>query len=199
MKKFTFVLLFLFLVGQQSFSQVATSANDIKPLKSGEFIPNVSLRTINGDEVELSKIIINQRTVLVFYRGGWCPFCTAHLAALAEAEEQIKNLGFQIIGVSADSPEMLKKSIDKKELNYTLLSDSSTEAIQAFGIAIEAPERYNKMLLKHSDNKNSHIIPVPAAYILDTNGRILYDYVNPDFKKRISEEELISELKSVLK
>merc|ERR1712154_632559 len=90
MKKFTFVLLFLFLVGQQSFSQVATSANDIKPLKSGEFIPNVSLRTINGDEVELSKIIINQRTVLVFYRGGWCPYCTAHLAALAEAEKQIK-------------------------------------------------------------------------------------------------------------
>lgn len=199
MKNVFFSMVLLLFIGHQSFSQVAPTADQINPLKAGGFIPEVTLTDVDGNEVSLNKLISNQRTVLVFYRGGWCPYCTTHLAALAEAEEQIKNLGFQIIGVSADAPEKLKNSIDKKELTYTLLSDSSTKAMQAFGIAIEAPDRYNKMLLKHSDDKNSHVIPVPTAYILDTNGRILYDYINPDYKTRISEEELISELKSVLK
>lgn len=181
----------------QHVAQVYKTADEINPLTIGTLIPEIEIHSLDERAISIRDIVSEKPTVILFYRGGWCPYCNLHLAAIAAIEKDIKALGYQIIGISPDAPENLKASIDKNELNYQLYSDASTNLIQAMGIAIEAPDRYSTMLLDHSDNKNSNVIPVPAAFIVNSKGEILYVYSDPNYKERITEEALLETIKNL--
>lgn len=116
---------------------------------------------------------------------------------MAEAEKQILDLGYQIIAISPDSPENIKITKEKDKVKYTLLSDSKGELIKAVGIAFEAPENYKSIINVHSNGANSNFLPVPSVFVVDTNSGILFEYVSPDFKHRISAELLVSVLKNL--
>jgi peroxiredoxin len=76
---------------------VPKSATDIAPLLIGEKIPNVILKSSENTDVQLFDLLKKKKSVLVFYRGGWCPCCNLHLQALAEAEKQILDQGFKLL------------------------------------------------------------------------------------------------------
>ena len=128
------VLLFLFFVSNSLIAQsnLPSSANDISPLLIGENVPNLSLKDTNGKSVNISDLISSKKTILVFYRGGWCPYCNTHLSALAETESQLIAQGYQIVAISPDSPKSLMETQTKEKLNYSLLSDSDGEFAKAF-------------------------------------------------------------------
>jgi peroxiredoxin len=67
------------------------------------------------------------------------------------------------------------------------------------GIAFQAPEKYSSMLLKYSGDKNSGILPVPSLFVIDTDGTILFEYISPNYKNRITESLLLSVLKDLNK
>lgn len=168
---------------------------DISPLLIGEKIPDIQLSNLEGKKVSLNDIISKEQTLLIFYRGGWCPYCNLHLAELQSIESEILKSGFNIIAISPDSPDNLKASIEKHKLNYTLLSDSKTEAARAFGIAFQASERYGEMLGKASGSLNTQgLLPVPAVFVLNKQGEILFEYINPDYKKRLKGSLLLAVL-----
>ena len=118
-------------------SVLAASAMEVRPLMIGQPIPDVALKTAEGNAFDLAATVKEKPVVLIFYRGGWCPFCNAHLGQLQEAEPRLRDLGYRIIAISPDRPEELGKSAEQHTLSYTLLSDSSMAAAEAFGIAFE--------------------------------------------------------------
>lgn len=181
----------------QSQNDLPKLATDISPLLIGEKAPNTTLQTIDGKSVSFLETISKDKTILVFYRGGWCPYCNQHLSALAEAELELLKLGYKIIAVSPDSSKNLEETKTKDKVNYTLLSDSENNFSKAFGIAFEAPKNYEKYLLKGSENINSNTIPVPSVFILDKDGTILFEYIAPDYKHRLSNELLMAVAKSL--
>ncbi|MRX38867.1 redoxin domain-containing protein [Flavobacterium sp. LC2016-23] len=197
MKKALFILFAAVSTVANAQNAVAKTATDIAPLLIGEKIPNSTLKSPDNAAVSLSELISKKKTVLVFYRGGWCPYCNLHLAALAEAEKQILDLGYQIVAVSPDSPENLKITAEKDKVKYTLLSDADGALIKEFGIAFEAPENYKSVINVHSNGMNTNFLPVPSVFVVNTNGDILFEYVSPDFKQRISAELLVSVLKTL--
>lgn len=197
MKKALFILFAAVSSVANAQNAVAKTATDITPLLIGEKIPNSTLKSSDNAAVSLSELISKKKTVLVFYRGGWCPYCNLHLAALAEAEKQILDLGYQIVAVSPDSPENLKITAEKDKVKYTLLSDANGTLIKEFGIAFEAPENYKSVINVHSNGMNTNFLPVPSVFVVNTNGDILFEYVSPDFKQRISAELLVSVLKTL--
>ena len=91
-KSIQLLLLFLFIstIGN---AQIPQNAEDISPLLIGETLPEASLLDENGESVNLHEEIAKKKTVLVFYRGGWCPYCNMQLAGLAESEAAILGLG----------------------------------------------------------------------------------------------------------
>jgi len=194
-------LLFMFLVTLTSVANaqnmIAKSATDIAPLLIGEKIPSITLKTSENTDVNISDLIKKKKTVLVFYRGGWCPYCNTHLQALAEAENQILDLGYQIIAVSPDAPQNLKITEGKDKVKYTLLSDSKGELIKAAGIAYEAPANYKSVINVHSNGVNTSFLPVPSVFVVNPESDILFEYVSPDFKQRITTELLVSVLKNL--
>ncbi|MEP6931455.1 MAG: peroxiredoxin-like family protein [Flavobacterium sp.] len=197
MKKALFILFAAVSTFANAQNAVAKTATDIAPLLIGEKIPNSVLKTSDNKDVKLSDLVSKKKTVLVFYRGGWCPYCNLHLSALAEAEKQILDLGYQVIAVSPDSPENLKITEEKDKVKYTLLSDSKGELIKEFGIAFEAPENYKSVINVHSNGMNTSFLPVPSVFVVNTDGSILFEYVSPDFKHRITAELLVSVLKTL--
>lgn len=180
---------------------VATAPTNTKPLGSGSKAPDVQVFDRNGNAVMLGDVYSSAPTVVIFYRGGWCPYCNTHLRKLATIEDDLTSAGYQIVAISPDAPKYLNETAGKAKANYTLLSDSSAKAIRAFGLAFRVDDptvslyrdKYKIDLEMWAGDQGHHILPVPAAYIVDREGTIRYAYTNPDYKARIDEKELLQQ------
>lgn len=201
------LLLFISLTLNSGFSlaqQVPDSPFKVTPLLINEEVPDVSLKTTEGETVALRDLISEKPSVIIFYRGGWCPYCSRHLAELQQIEDDILDLGYQILAVSVDRPEMLKETLSKNELSYTLLSDSPADVLKAFGIAYvvdqQTVDRYKSIGLNLEANAgyDHHILPAPAVYLVGTDGIVDFNYVNPDYKQRIDGSVLMAAAKAYM-
>ncbi|GAA6205800.1 MULTISPECIES: peroxiredoxin-like family protein [Thalassotalea] len=182
-------------------SQVAETADQVSPLLNGQMIPDIAVTTVEGNNVQLADYLNGQKTILFFYRGGWCPFCNTQMGQLQAVEGQLKKLGFKLVGISTDAPDDLKKSIDKRKLSYDLLSDYQSKVSSAFGLSFftseQTTKRYlAKMNLKNPLQKNQAgderlVLPVPAIYVIDSKGLVQFNYVNPNYKVRLHSDLLL--------
>jgi len=173
---------------------------DISPLLIGETIPQITLPDADKKSININMSLTKKPAILIFYRGGWCPYCSAQLSGMMDIEEDLKKTGYDIIAISTDSPENLKQTEMKEKMGYTLLSDSNLAISKQFGIAFKAPKEYEDMLVKASGNKNiDKLLPVPSVFIVDKNGKIRFEYINPNFKERISPSLLKAAANAVYK
>jgi peroxiredoxin len=197
--KHVFVTLFLTGISTLLFSQteIAAEPTAISPLLIGEKIPGVTLTDVSGKRINLLELAAQKPSVIVFYRGGWCPYCNLHLSELQTIESDIIKAGYRIIAISPDSPESMAASISKNKLNYLLLSDNQTEASRGFGLAFQAPERYAERLGKASADQNKNVLPVPAVFVVNIDGEILFEHINPDYKTRLKGSLLMAVLKEL--
>ncbi len=199
------VLMVLFLHGIASATGVPDSAEKVHPLLVGAKIPNVVVRDIKGKNLHLGDLVGTKPAIIIFYRGGWCPYCNIHLYELKEIESQLIELGYQIIVLSPDQPSELEKSIKKHSPRYTLLSDSEMSAAKGFGIAFKLNEtiltKYKKFNidLEAASGKKHQLLPVPSVFIVGSDQVIHFKYVNPDYKVRLKKEILLSAAKAYLK
>ncbi len=168
-------------------SGVPLLPEDISPLLTGENIPKVNLLNAAGQSFDLNAAVASKPTILIFYRGGWCPFCSKQLAGIQEIEQDLTKMGYQIVAVSTDSPENLKNTETKQKLTYTLLSDADLSISKQFGIAFKSPKNYDKFLPETSGGKNiDKLLPVPSVFILNRKGNIRFEYINPNITQRLS-------------
>lgn len=178
-------------------AQLPEIAEDISPLLIGETIPDVVLQSTSGNKQTLTDIVAGQPSIILFYRGGWCPYCNRHLSEIETIEDDIIQSGYKIIAVSPDSPEQLNASIGKNELNYDLYSDGNGALAEAMGIAFKAPERNVARLLEYSSGQNTGYLPVPSLFVINDRGEIVFEYVNPDYRTRISAKFLLAVLENL--
>jgi peroxiredoxin len=182
-------------------SSTFAAAYPTAPLAVGQSIPAANLRTDKGDAITL-KSVITKPTVLIFYRGGWCPYCNRQLSALAPLEADILAAGFQLIALSPDVPAKLREKPAMEKTNYTLLSDSAMEAAQGFGIAFKVEDelvaKYKnnyKIDLEAASGSTHHLLPHPAVFIVDATGIIRFAHVNTDYKVRLEPEKILAAIK----
>ena len=202
--------LFILVANSQAFAannmqqkkDIAESAEQVSPLMNGQYVPaEVQVTTSDGKKLSLGQVLNNKKTVLFFYRGGWCPFCNTQMGQLKKIEGQLDKLGFQLIGISTDNEQDLKKSIGKNKLNYQLLADFNSVTSQAFGLAFFSSQKVTDIYLAKMDLKNPLqknkagderlVLPVPAIYVIDSKGLVQFNYVNPNFKVRLHEDVLL--------
>jgi peroxiredoxin len=185
----------------------------LEPAKPGDPLPSVQVRNDAGLAVDLRAMALGQPSVIVFYRGGWCPYCTAHLAELGQREASLRERGFRIFAVSPDRPEKLRESIaklralaDKEAPSYSLLSDSQMKAAQAFGIAFEVERELVRVYrekhgidLEDAAGETHHLLPHPALFIASADGVIRFAHVDTDYRKRLSGPEIMAAAEEAIK
>jgi peroxiredoxin len=190
----TAVIAISLLLGAASSSasnELAASADQIRPALLGSKLPEVALTTLDGKATTLKAQVAGKPAILVFYRGGWCPYCNLQLSDLRLIKKQAETLGYQIIAISPDRSQELKRTMGKQKLDYTLLSDNTAAALKAFGIGfvldaatIEKYKGYGIDLEKASGEKH-HALPVPSVFIVDKEGILQFSYVHPDYAARV--------------
>jgi peroxiredoxin len=189
----------------QAAPSVAESAEAVHPLQPGATAPAMKLMATDGSMVDLGAAFAARPTILVFYRGSWCPFCSKQLAALGETQAELQQLGYQIVAVSPDTAEGLKTMAGKNHLTYQLLSDHGMAASAAYGVAFKlSPEtekayRNYGVTLTPLPEGEGHWLPVPAVFIIDRASRIRFVYSNPDYKIRLKTSDLVAAAKAALK
>lgn len=173
---------------------IASDDLNVMPLMNGQMLPSAKVANLKGETLDLLSLTQGKPSIIFFYRGGWCPFCNSQMGQLKEIEPKLIEMGFQLIGISPDSPEKLNASMIDQKLSYTLLSDTNLNAMQAFGLAYytseKTTERYmkklklNELLKVTPQGDKRLVLPVPAIYISDGTGLIHFQYVNPNFRVR---------------
>lgn len=186
-------------------SSIPASAEDAQPLAVGDSVlTTLVLDTADGGSFNLNQAIEEKPSILIFYRGGWCPYCNLQLGQIQTIEGELRALGYQIIAISPDKPENLAASLDKNHLAYTLLSDHSMDAARAFGIAFRVDEatleKYTQygIDLEEASGEKHHLLPVPSVFVVDRSGIIQFSYSNPDYKVRIDPGDLVDAARAVL-
>ena len=183
-------------------TNIETTAEQVRPLLPGMDAPKLNLLDSSGKTVNLGEHYKNNTTVLVVYRGGWCPYCSRQLAGIQKIELKIAQFGAKILAISPDSPAALAKTkIDSP--HYQLLSDDQLNLSQAFGLAYFLDDKTAKAYRDRMgvnfvdlDGQSKVALPVPAVYVIDKKGLIQFQYVNSNFRVRLHESVLLAAVKA---
>lgn len=186
------------LAAPASHAEFAASAEETQPLPAGVAAPTFTARNADGSGFVFDPSSLKRPAMLIFYRGGWCPYCNRHLAELRHVVPELEQRGMDVYFLSADSPANLSSALkgEAEGLDYTLLSDARLGAAEAFGLAFRVSDDYYQQAkeygldLEEASGETHHALPVPAVYVIDAAGMIRFGHTNPDYTQRLSAEEL---------
>lgn len=194
---------FLILARPQGDGMVAMHASEVKPLAVGTKAPDAEITSRKGKAITLLHALKGQPTVLIFYRGSWCPFCNAHLADLETVQPELKKPGYRTVAITPDLPSEIEKTVGKNKLDFKIYSDSKANALKAFGVAFKLEDETYGMMkdkygvdLEKSSGETHHILPVPSVFLIDKDGTIQYVHSNPDYKVRLKGSEVVEAAKN---
>ncbi len=164
----------------------------------GTKIPSdVSTININGGESMLSVMWKTRPSVVVFYRGNWCPYCVQHLRLWNENLEALRQSGGSVIVVSYEKISQMMETQKKFTLAMPLVTDHQGQAAKAFNVGFtldaETQANYKKagLDLAARSSRDNWDLHVPATFIVDTDGSVLWSKVEKDYTQRASPKEVI--------
>jgi peroxiredoxin len=177
--------------------ELIASAQAQRAKKAGDTAPEFTLRDPDGKPMSSRELLARGPLVISFYRGVWCPYCNLELQALQEALPEIAARGASLVAISPQTAANSRKSQRDNKLSFPILSDSKSEVANAFGIRFKLPddliELYKsfKTDLPAFNDDPSWVLPMPARYVIGTDGIIAYSEVNPDYTQRPDPSELL--------
>ncbi len=171
-----------------------------KGLQVNDIAPSFSAVDQNGTLKDLKDLLNNGKVVMIFYRGQWCPHCNKQLSALEDSLQFIVEKGAQLIAITPELPENISKTIEKTKASFSILYDDGLKIMDSYNVSFKVNQpTVTKYLtygidLKKSNGVNGANLPVPAVYIINQEGKIIYKYFDTDYKKRPSVAELLKHL-----
>lgn len=172
-------------------------------LPVGAKSPQFELQDHDGKIVRSSDLLSRGRLVLHFIRGRWCPFCVGQMEAMNLVLPLIESAGASLVAIS---PQTVKQSYfmrDQHKLRFPLLSDANNKVARQFGLAYRVPTAQEAVYrrafvnLPFTNGDDSWELPIPATYILDRDGTVLYTLANEDYTERPEPAEILKCLESV--
>lgn len=170
----------------------------------GSQLPNITVNDINNKNVSLSGYWADQPALVVFYRGGWCPYCNMQVQELSRRYQEFKAAGIQPVLISVDAPDKAAMLDTHYEIPFPVLSDSALKAHTAFNVLLTldsvtlAKYKMFGIIPKDWSGKKHNTIAVASAFVVDTKGVVRAAHASKDFASRPSAEQLLTLAKSVL-
>ncbi|MEC9282828.1 MAG: redoxin domain-containing protein [Bdellovibrionota bacterium] len=171
--------------------------------KKGDTYIDFSLPNVDGKKVTLSEELKKGPIILTFYRGGWCPYCNLQLKAYQDHLEQFEAAGGQLIAVSPETMESGESTIDKNDLKFKILSDNLNKEARKYGLVFQLDEELKEVYLKFgldlekNQGNDSWELPIPATYVINKDGKIVYSFLNVDYVQRAEPADIIKALNSL--
>lgn len=172
-----------------------------KALNVGDIAPNFKLNNALGEPVELYQYLKKGKVILTWYRGGWCPYCNLTLHELQNKLPEFEANGANLIALTPELPDKSLSTSEKHALKFQVLSDIGNKIGKEYGIVFkltsDVANSYNKAfdLNEHNGDKSNEL-PLPATYIINEDGKIVYAFLDADYRNRSEPEELVKFLKA---
>jgi peroxiredoxin len=160
-----------------------------RSLKVGDKSPSFEIPDHNGKPVSSSDLLSCGRLVLMFIRGRWCPFCVSQLEAMNFIAPEIAAKA-ALVAISPQTEKQTFFMRDQHKLTFPVLVDAQNKIARKFGLAYRVPEEQQGLYrstfvnLPHVNGDPSWELPIPATFILDRDGTILFASANEDYTDR---------------
>jgi peroxiredoxin len=184
-------------VMQRATQSLIDSGQAEHALKAGDMAPEFTLKDADGTSVSSRALLAQEPLVATFYRGVWCPYCNYDLQALEEVRPEIEARGAGLVAISPQTPANSRKSQRDNKLDFPILSDPGAAVADKFGLRFSLPDDLIKVYrqfgadLAEVNDDPSGVLPMPARYVIGTDGVIAYAEVNPDYTWRPDPSELL--------
>ena len=139
--------------------------------------------------------------MIVFYRGGWCPYCNLALRTYqTELLPQLGQYGARLVAISPQSPDQSLSTAEKAELTFALLSDAGASLARKVGIAFQpveevlAAQRTLGLDLKQVNDSDVPELPMPTVLIVDSERTVRFADTHADYTARTEVPEIIDAL-----
>jgi peroxiredoxin len=185
---------------------VATLGNDgfmQQVLAAGALFPDFMLPSAEGRLVSLASRLASGPVVISFFRGEWCPFCRLMLAALTEALPQIEAAGASLLALTPETGGLALAMKTYHGARFEVLCDVDFGVGLAAGVVFRVPKLYRArceaagLSFPARHGNAAWCLPVPATFILDTDGRVAWRFVDVDFSHRAEPADIISALRQL--
>jgi peroxiredoxin len=156
----------------------------------------------DGRTFRLSELWSEGPIILMWYRGGWCPYCNIQLRAMQQSLNSIESLGARLIVLTPELPEKAKETADANDIDLVALHDRDNRLAHEYGIMFDLPEPiapiYRDQVKLHSYNGTDKLqLPLAATYVINRSGKITYAFLDADYKKRAEPSAVLAAVRAI--
>lgn len=167
----------------------------------GDVAPNFTLNNALEKPVVLNDYLKKGKVVLTWYRGGWCPYCNLTLRQLQNELPNFKANGANLIALTPELPDKSLSTAKKHDLEFEVLSDVGNVVAKEYGIVFElideVAKSYNEAFdLESYNGDQSNQLPLAATYVINENGKIIYAFLDADYRNRAEPSKITEVLKN---
>jgi peroxiredoxin len=180
---------------------VASDAGAAAP-KVGEPMPAFLLPDERGRLVGLEDFLGEGPVALAFHRGHWCPYCRININALARAEEEIATEHRHIAAIVPDRQRFAVWLKSDAKAPFPVLTDMDNGYAMSLGLAIYVGDEMKHIMVSSgwdpsvSQGTDNWMLPIPATFVVDTDGIVRARFVDPDYRMRMAISDLLAALRS---
>jgi|SRR5271166_5154317 len=170
-------------------------------LKVGAKAPSVELSDHNGQLVSSASLLAQGRLVLMFIRGRWCPFCVGQMEAMSSIAADIAAAGAALVAVSPQTEKQAFFMHDQHRLAFPLLVDAHNQLARQFGLVYRVPDEQQGLYrstfvnLPFANGDSSWELPIPATFVIDRDGSILFASADEDYTDRPEPLEILAAIR----
>lgn len=173
--------------------------------RAGDLAPDATLPDGSGRLVRLSDVWRKGPLVVVFYRGGWCSYCSLQLRAWHQRADDLTRLGATLLAISPQTPDHSMRTDQDDQFTFTVLSDSNLDAANGFELAFTLPPELVSFYgsvgtdIPVLNGNGLWVLPVPATYVIDEEGRIRFAHVEEDIRKRAEPADVLRVIEDLVR
>ncbi|MCV9388412.1 peroxiredoxin-like family protein [Reichenbachiella ulvae] len=166
----------------------------------GDQVPNFTGVDQFGNDFMLSEQLEKGPVVLMFYRGYWCPYCNKQLSEMQDSLKFISERGGAVVAVTPEQPEYIEETVNQTDASFKIIHDKDLQIMKSFGVAYKMEDalvkkyKRNGLDVAQTNGDNGTYLPVPATYIINSDGSILFAFYDPDYKKRATVSKILKNL-----
>jgi peroxiredoxin len=178
-----------------------SNAGEAAP-KPGEIMPSFTLPDEAGRLVSLDALLATGPVAVTFHRGHWCPYCRISTRALSEAQDKIKQEGASIVAIMPDREQFAAAFKSDADLHYPVLTDMDNGYALSLNLAfwvgaeLEALMAQGGRDLPRYQGNEAWFLPIPATFVLAGDGTVTARFIDPDYRRRMTIEDLLEALRN---
>ena len=167
--------------------------------RPGDAMPAFVLPDENGSLLSLETLLNDGPVAVMFHRGHWCPYCRMSIEALVRAEVDIGSAGGQVVVITPERQEYAKRFQSDWRFPFPILTDLDNGYALALGLAVWLSPDIQQLLsdrdLPAFHGNNAWMVPIPATFVVGTDGLVKTRFLDPDFRRRMDIDNLVSALR----